>query len=133
MALPPGSFAACCPASTRWPAASRVASGAGLGWAWVHAAASSVAASRMRMAVALRGGHRHLVGYPGTLFVEEHAELLAQPLESRLGDVALPGRQTLHAPPCCLKRRNAATSRTDVDRDHPGDPDQREEPFPARA
>src|SRR5437868_3109306 len=63
-------------------------------------------------AVAVRGGHGHLVGHPGTLLVEEDAELLAQPLEPRLGDVALPGWRTLHAHPCCLKRRNAATSPT---------------------
>src|SRR5712671_6382226 len=261
MALPPGSFAACAPASTRWPAASRVASGTGLGWVWEHATASSAAASRMRMGaslwtrggdpisfpfdlhdgqlyfagrpahahgvalalsqerlperrlvtdaagtkvfrelvapddlvrrllavlvlhgdggaeegaadplprggvddlerldqllqpvelrvdlaqlplaqlvlvvlapVAVGGGHRHLVGHAGALLVEQDAELLAEPLEPRLGDVALSRGRTLHAPSCCLKRRNAATSRTDVDCDHPGDPRQREEPFPA--
>src|SRR2546423_15097568 len=53
MALPPDSFAAWVPASTRWPAASRVASGTGLGWAWEHAVASSAAASGMRMAASL--------------------------------------------------------------------------------
>src|SRR5205814_2343706 len=61
--------------------------------------------------VAVRGGHRHLLGYPGPIFVEQDAELLAQPLEPRLGDVAFSRGRTLHAPSCCLKRRNAATSR----------------------
>src|SRR6266851_4404930 len=63
-----------------------------------------------------------LPGDPGAVLVEQHAELLAEPLETCLGDVALPGRRTLHAPPCCLKLRNGATSLEDVHRGYPGDP-----------
>src|SRR6266851_3434830 len=73
-------------------------------------------------AIAVRRGHRDLPGDPGAVLVEQHAELLAEPLETCLGDVALPGRQTLHAPPCCLKLRNGATSLEDVHRGYPGDP-----------